>query len=252
MFSRRKFVGSGLAAMAAACATEGGSNESDGRLVARPGVVAAPSEQRGMFNLDSAPQPLVYVPDNIDASKPAPLILLLHGAGQRAQGIVERMASAADKRGAINLAPQSERSTWDVIRSFGHGGGPEFGADTGRVNDSLAALFAQFTIDPERIAIAGFSDGASYALSLGPRNQQLFTHIMAFSPGGVAPFSDAAKAKVFVSHGTKDPVLAFANTADGIVPGFRSAGFAVEFVTFDGQHQFREQEIAKAMDWFLG
>lgn len=251
MFSRRKFVGTGLAAMAAACATESVSQESDGKLSARPGVVATPGGRRGTFNLEPAPQPLVHVPESIDVSKPAPLILLLHGAGQRAQGIVDRMAPAADRRGAIILAPQSERSTWDVIRSFSRGA-PEFGADTARVDQSLAALFAQFTIDPKHVAIAGFSDGASYALSLGPRSPSLFTHIMAFSPGGVAPFSDAAKAKVFISHGTQDQILAYPNTAEGIVPGFKSAGFAVEFVTFDGQHQFREPEITKAMDWFLG
>lgn len=251
MFSRRKFVGTGLAAMAAACATETREGGGNGTLAARPGIVSAPGIRRGTFNLESPPQPLVHVPGNLDVSKPARLILLLHGAGQRAQGIVDRMAPAADRRGAIILAPQSERSTWDVIRSFSRGA-PEFGADTVRVDQSLAALFAQFTIDPKHIAIAGFSDGASYALSLGPRNQSLFTHIMAFSPGGVAPFSDAAKAKVFISHGTQDQILAYANTADGIVPGFRSAGFAVEFETFDGQHQFREQEIVKAMNWFLG
>lgn len=252
MFSRRKFVGTGLAAMAAACATEGVSQESDGRLVAQPGRLLLPGIRRGVFTLGPPPQPLAYVPRAVDPLKPAPLILLLHGAGQQARGILDRMAPAADRRGAIILAPQSEKSTWDVIRSFGSGGGPAFGADTARVNDSLAALFAQFTVDPAHIAIAGFSDGASYALSLGPRNQQLFTHIMAFSPGGVAPFSDPAKAKVFISHGTQDQILAYPNTAEGIVPGFKSAGFAVEFVTFDGPHQFREPEIAKAMDWFLG
>ena len=34
---------------------------------------------------------------------------------------------------------------------------------------------------------SGFSDGASYALSLGAANGDLFTHIAAFSPGFMRP-----------------------------------------------------------------
>ena len=100
------------------------------------------------------------------------------------------------------------------------------------------------------LAIAGFSDGATYALSLGPRNAGLFTHIMAFSPGGVAPFGEVARARVFVSHGRKDSILPFANSVDRIVPGFKERGIDVRFEPFEGDHVFREEEIAGA-GWFL-
>lgn len=42
---------------------------------------------------------------------------------------------------------------------------------------------AGVAIDPAHVAIGGFSDGASCALSLGLVNGDLFTHVMAFSPG---------------------------------------------------------------------
>ncbi|MGZ4788523.1 MAG: hypothetical protein ACXVZX_08375 [Terriglobales bacterium] len=42
-------------------------------------------------------------------------------------------------------------------------------------------------MDPARIAIGGFSDGASYALTIGITNGRLFTHIVAFSPGFMQP-----------------------------------------------------------------
>ena len=154
----------------------------------------------------------------------------------------------------ILLAPDAQRYTWDVIRDFRDDQGtgkPRFGEDTLRVDAALKQAFEQFTIDPRRVAIGGFSDGASYALSLGPRNDAVFSHIMAFSPGGVAPFETAAHARVFISHGRQDPMLPFKNTAEGIVPGFRARGFDVTFETFNGVHDFRDAEIAKAMDWFL-
>lgn len=251
MLSRRAFSQLGAIALVG-CAGEQGLVSADGRLKARPGIVAAPTGRRGVFKLEAWPHSLAYVPEGLDASKPAPLVLLLHGAGQQADRILDRMMPAAKERGVVILAPQAERATWDIIRAGGRGGEPRFGADPDRIDASLGALFQQVTIDPAHIAIAGFSDGATYALSLGPRNPALFTHIMAFSPGGVASFSDAAHARVFVSHGRKDSILPFANSTDRIVPGFKERGFDVRFEPFDGDHVFREDEIDNALDWLLG
>jgi len=252
MLSRRAFAQLGGTAAFAGCAAPQVSTSPDGRLKARPGAATVPVETRGTFELGEWPRPLAYVPERLDASQPAPLVLLLHGAGQQAGDVLKRMQPAAKDRGVVILAPQAARHTWDIIRdASGSGGEPRFSDDAQRIDAALAALFRKITIDPARVAIAGFSDGASYALSLGPRNPGLFTHVMAFSPGGVAPFSDAACARVFISHGRKDPILPFAGAAQSIVPGFRSGGFDVRFEPFDGVHAFRDEEIAKALDWFL-
>ena len=45
----------------------------------------------------------------------------------------------------------------------------------------------QLDVDRQRVCASGFSDGASYALSLGAANGDLFTHIAAFSPGFMRP-----------------------------------------------------------------
>ena len=74
---------------------------------------------------------------------------------------------------------------------------------------ALAEVFDRFRVDGERVAIAGFSDGATYALSLGIINGDLFKEIIAFSPGFI--ISSARKPlgapRIFISHGTEDPVL---------------------------------------------
>lgn len=59
-----------------------------------------------------------------------------------------------------------------------------FGPDVLYLNKALHHVFNRYSIDPSRLAVAGFSDGASYALSLGVANGDLFSHIIAFSPGG--------------------------------------------------------------------
>ncbi len=51
-------------------------------------------------------------------------------------------------------------------------------------------------MDAGRVGIGGFSDGASYALSLGLTNGDLFTHVLAFSPGFMRPASQVGRPKV--------------------------------------------------------
>lgn len=62
-----------------------------------------------------------------------------------------------------------------------------FGPDVDYINKSLEYVFSRYLIDPRRLGLAGFSDGASYALSLGLPNGDLFSHIVAFSPGFMRP-----------------------------------------------------------------
>lgn len=82
--------------------------------------------------------------------------------------------------GAIIVSPQSRGSTWDGIREG-------FGGDVELIDKALHQIFRQYDIDRRRVAIGGFSDGASYALSLGLINGQLFSHIIAFSPAFICP-----------------------------------------------------------------
>jgi phospholipase/carboxylesterase len=254
-WTRRKFGALSLALASSGCATAT-VGPTDGRLSARPTAPTSPGARTGVFHLEGWPRPLVFIPPELDTMRPAPFVLLFHGGGSNPQWTLDRMLPAARERGVILLAPEAQGYTWDAVRhSRDHrreGAPPRFGDDTARVDGAMRLLFEQYATDPARAAIAGFSDGASYALSLGPRNAELFSHIMAFSPGGVAPFENAARARIFISHGRQDPMLPFANTAEGIVPGFRSRGFDVTFETFDGVHAFRDQEIDKAFDWFLG
>jgi phospholipase/carboxylesterase len=176
--------------------------------------------------------------------------MLLHGAGGRGEGLIRRFMPLAQERGVVLIAPDAQRRTWDAILGIARGA-PQFGPDVAAIDAALTRLFAEINIDPARTCIGGFSDGASYALSLGPRNGDLFTCIMALSPGGVVPFTAQGRPRVFISHGRKDSILDFDNTAKGIAPGFSAMGLDVTFVAFDGDHELREPEMRAGLDWFL-
>lgn len=251
--SRRTFAaGVATTSLLGACASGGAETVmSDGILAARPKAVAAPAQRKGVFQLDAWPQPHAFLPANLDVTRPAPLMLLLHGGGGGGDRLLRAFEPLAEQHGVVLLAPEADRRTWDVVRAFQYGREPQFGADVKRVDASLEALFGIAAIDPNRIAIAGMSDGGSYALSLGLRNGALFSHIIAFSPGGIAPFSEQPRSRIFISHGRKDGVLAFDNTAKGMVEGLKAVGADVTFLPFEGDHELRQQEMRAATEWFL-
>ena len=228
---------------------EVGSAAGKGRLLARPG--APPSDATVPTGL----QPLglggsterdgiVYVPPSYDASRPAPLALMLHGAGGDARGAVSPFLGLADEAGLVLLAPESRASTWDVLV-----GG--YGPDVEFVDRALERTFERLAVDARTLGIAGFSDGASYALSLGLTNGDLFGHVIAFSPGFSAPEERRGKPPVFVSHGTGDEVLPIGRTSRRIVPRLERMGYKVRYREFDGPHTVPEPVAREALEWFI-
>jgi predicted esterase len=202
----------------------------DGRLAARPKTDAGDAVA-GLTPLLLQPgrDGVVYVPPNLPPGTPAPLILLLHGAGGSARPLESAMQSIADDTGCVLLVPDSRGRTWDVVSG-------EYGADVRFIDDALSVTFAKFSVDAERLAIAGFSDGASYALGLGCVNGNLFKRIIAFSPGFLPAGSPEGKPPVYITHGTNDTILPLEQTSRVIVEYLSAAGYAVDFHEFAGGH----------------
>lgn len=216
----------------------------DGRIAARPGTPSGTVEP-GLQRLALAGmEALLYVPAGYRPDKPAPLVLALHGAGGTAQHGLDPLHGFVDDLGFVLLALKSAGRTWDVIR-----GG--FGADVRAIDGALAHVFGRVAVDPERIVASGFSDGASYALSLGITNGDLFGRIVAFSPGFMAPASHHGAPSVFVSHGTRDSVLPIAACSRRLVPRLRSARYPVEYREFDGGHTIPPPIAMEAARWMV-
>src|SRR5690606_37070149 len=151
-------------------------------------------------------------------AKPAPLLVLLHGAGGTARRAWTAYATMAEPRGIIVLAIDSRWPTWDVIHD-------RWGADVRFIDRALAWVFSRYRIDPTKLALGGFSDGATYALSLGAANGDLFTHLVAFAPGSIRPVAPHGKPRIFISHGARDAILPAEISRRGIVPTLRRAGY---------------------------
>jgi phospholipase/carboxylesterase len=192
---------------------------------------------------------IAYRPRSATAG-PFPLIVLLHGAGGYPPRFLRSME--ADRRGAILLYPHSTGRTWDVLLNAAAGRDPWSGRDSARLDQSLADLFSRADIDPSRIVLLGFSDGASYALSLGLANPQLFRTVVALSPGSVlAPERIDPSQRIFVAHGRSDRVLSFRTTEQNLVPTLLQRGAAVTFRPFAGNHEIDRKVLDSALDLAL-
>ncbi|MDP8969465.1 MAG: phospholipase [Actinomycetota bacterium] len=217
-----------------------------GRLRARPRHSEVGTSPPGLqpIALEAGRDGLVYVPAGYRPDRPAPMVLMLHGAGGNALGGLDPLVRLADEAGLILLAPDSRGRNWDLIV-----GG--YGPDVAFIDRALAQAFARYAVDEQRIAVEGFSDGASYALSLGMVNGDLFSHVIAFSPGFAARGTTQGSPDFFISHGIRDPVLPIDSSSRRIVPRLRRAGYVVRYQEFDGGHVVPPEVALQAVTWFV-
>jgi len=233
-------LAAGVVALRAVQSTRGG----DSLLRVRPRKptrLSGPGEHA--LGLGGDRDGLLTVPRGYSPDTPAPLALMLHGAGGRAERLAPRFPMA-DALGVILLIPDSRDSTWDAVR------GP-FGPDVDFVGRALEHTFERCAVARGKIAIGGFSDGATYALSLGLDNGSLFTHVIAFSPGFTANRRAQGRPRIFISHGKSDNVLPIDACSRRIVPQLEDAGYAVTYKEFDGPHTVPEPIAQDAFKWFL-
>ncbi|WP_233261621.1 alpha/beta hydrolase [Vitiosangium sp. GDMCC 1.1324] len=222
--------------------------EKDGRLYARPqrpNRELPPERGSRPLGFGGTRDGLLYVPRGYRADRPAPLVVMLHGSRSNASHALELWERWADEAGLLLLAPDSRDRTWELITEG------KYKADVAFIDKALAYVFEHYAVDPKSIALVGFSDGASYALSLGLTNGDLFTHVVAFSPGFLDPAALRGTPALFISHGVKDPVLPIENCGRSISAQMRDEGYAVRYREFDGVHTVPTDVAREALEWFI-
>jgi predicted esterase len=169
-------------------------------------------------------------------------MVVFHGAGSSAGAGLALLADEAGAADVIVLAPQSSGSTWDVIERG-------FGVDVRRLDRALTSVFATCPVDESHVVFSGFSDGASYALSLGIDNGDLARHVVAFSPGFCAPATPRGRPRILVTHGLHDTVLPIDHCSRRLVPRLRRAGYDVTYEEFQGGHVVTPELRRRALQW---
>jgi predicted esterase len=219
-------------------------NSRHGRLTVAPYQPVSRSTRTGLLSIDGPEGGLLalgYVPAPAD-SGPYRLVLLLHGAGGSCRQGLDLLLPVADEHRLLLVAPKSAAGTWDLIVDG-------FGPDVRRIDRVLEEILDSHPV--ERMVVGGFSDGASYALSIGLTNGDLFDAVLAFSPGFAAPLVVHGQPRVFVAHGTRDRVLPVDACSRRLVRRLQALEYRVSYEEFDGGHEVPGHVVDRAMSWLL-
>ncbi|MEY4642183.1 MAG: hypothetical protein RLZZ227_2177 [Pseudomonadota bacterium] len=215
------------------------------RFAARPKAptdTIAPGEH--VLDDNNGRRAILFVPSSYAPSKPAPFMLMLHGARGDGERTLEQQRAVAEAHGVVVLSPSTRSGTWDAIRG-------NFAHDFDKLDALMVQVFERCNIDTAHIASGGFSDGASYALSIGLMNGALFTHVIAHSPGFIISDEREGKPAVYISHGRQDEVLPFDRCGARIAAELERDGYAPRFDVFDGGHAASPELRSAALEWFV-
>lgn len=194
------------------------------------------------LGLDHERDGLLYLPRGYKAGVAAPLLVLFHGAGGTAQSVAYAFPMA-DAHGVIILAPDSrDQRSWDLVLGA-------YGPDADFLATALGQTMGRCSVDRKRLSVGGHSDGASYALSFGISAGDVFSQIMAFSPGVMTPVAALGKPRIFISHGTHDEVMPIDDTSRRFVPRLKGLGYDVTYREYDGRHGVPPEVVKEAFDW---
>lgn len=244
--SRRKALRLGLGAagaLALGCGTERIVAPGRGQLDVRP---HGPSDLigPGRHEIDVGDflrKITLHVPPSVDGSSPAPLAMLFHGASGKGAPMVDAFAPLADASGMILVATDALYLSWDAITGA-------FASDLDFACVALDIAFDRCRVDPGRIGLAGYSDGASYAIALGRASGGLVSRVAGFSPGFLIEVDPKGHPAFFLSHGTEDDVLPIALTGR-VVAEQLDVDYDVQYVEFEGGHVVPGDIAAAAMPW---
>jgi acetyl esterase/lipase len=165
----------------------------------------------------------LFVPDDYDAARSYPLVLFLHGAGERGSDNEAQLTANQGatiwatpeeqaKHPAFVLAPQSgfasKTQGWTSLST--HGQPDPFRPQKELVNayDILAKVKGEFNIDRSRIYVTGVSMGGFGAYTIAIAHPNEFAAIVPVCGGGdPAHLATIARIPIWIFHAAKDPTV---------------------------------------------
>ena len=189
----------------------------------------------------------LYVPENLEADRAVPLVVALHGGTGHGADFLWYWLREARTRGFILLAPTSQGDTWSLM-------GEEH--DLPFLHGALETITKKYNIDQEHILLTGMSDGGTYAMLAGIREDSPFTHLAPFScvlhpeismNGNIR---HARERNIYLLHGTQDWMFPIEAAKMGQME-LEAAGANLHFRVVEGlSHAYRRSENAAVLKWF--
>lgn len=185
----------------------------------------------------------LYVPKRYRHETPMPVMIMLHGYS----GFGDEMKSTftlAEEFGVVIVAPDSRDVTWG--RSA-----PGFDQDVRYIGSAFRKVSEMLNLDPARVALAGRSDGAGYALSMGLAYGDTFNHVVSIAGGMMAPVRRKGKPLVFIAHGTEDKQMPIDRTGRLFQQQLKDQGYDVTYREYEGGHGTPVDVVREVFAWLI-
>lgn len=180
---------------------------------------------------------VVFVPDGYDPDEEWPLIVFLHGIGERGNdgwrqtevGIGKAIRWYPERFPALVLMPQCAPST--VWSSMEHANGaPAYK----HIDEAIEYVTDRYNVDPDRVTLTGLSMGGYGVFHYGAMRADRFAAFMPLCGGG-SPDDAAALARrpLWAFHGADDTAVA-PEQSEKMVEAIRAEGGAVKYTVYPG------------------
>lgn len=213
-----------------------------------PHTLTSKITQRSILNY------LLYLPvgyDANDTTKRWPMILFLHGFGERGDNVTDldilnvtglpQMLEAGKDLPFIVVSPQCLRYSWWTLH-------------TEALKSLTEDIIASYPVDPSRVYLTGLSMGGYGSWSLGAAYPDLFAAVAPICGGGVASEVVGLKEMpVWAFHGQLDDVV-LPHRSHDMVSALQKAGGDVKLTMYpDLQHNSWTATYSNPdlYDWFL-
>ncbi len=174
--------------------------------------------------------PIIFYPDGYDSSARWPLIIALHGGNGNYESFAEHWRGMSNDLKAVIAIPAGVLRESQITNSWG--------SDIGLVEKPILNLVSEMTskhlVDPSKVYLAGFSQGAQAAMELAVLRPKIFRGAIAMSgfvdrsiPDSVLRIAHYCSVRMYAITG-EDEGLAFRNQIDAFHTICTKAGIPFE------------------------
>jgi len=149
----------------------------------------------------------LVVPQTVDLSKPAPLVIAFHGMLIDSKDLMPKytkLSELATEKKFILVYPDAQGRMWGIMPD-------KVKADLAFFDALVAEVKRRYRVDPDRVYVVGMSNGGYFAHLIGKeRSKDIAAAVSHSGPLGLQTFAGInaeRKYPVMIVHGSEDKVL---------------------------------------------